>query len=211
MLLIHSGTFNNNPVNNKIHLLNFFFFNHSSRMKNNDVTTRSSMDRIPCHFDWNRWKLKLYIWQTYTFVAYNHVFREKCFVEQRVLSSLVIPDPLPCMLTARNHPRRESLKHFPDRIYRRVKSETRWASVNGIVLHVLSILGRSCGWWRWLWTVLLGCIRGATPERRDAVRASPIRRLGRVHIGSHAGNATATASAPGSRPRRALPAVQGRS
>lgn len=118
---------------------------------------------------------------------------------------------LPCTLTVRNHPRRESLKHFPDRIYRRVNGETGRASVNGIVLHVLGILRRSCGWWRWLWTVLLRRIRGTTPKRCDAVGASPIRRLGCVHVGSHAGNTTATASTAGSRSRRALAAVQGRS
>lgn len=88
--------------------------------------------------------------------------------------------------------------------------EIRSTSVNGIVLHVVGVLGWSSGWRRWLRTVLLGRVRGATPERRDAVGASPIRYLGRVHVGRHAGDTTAAAPAAGSRPWRALAAVQGR-
>lgn len=118
-------------------------------------------------------------------------------------------DPLPCTLTVRYHPWRKSLKHFPDRIYRRIDSETGGTSVNRIVLHVLGVLGGSCGWWRRLWTILLRRIRGTTPERRDAVGASPIRSLGCVHVGCHAGNTAAATSAARSRPRRSLATVQG--
>lgn len=97
-----------------------------------------------------------------------------------------------------------------DRTDRRVSTSVdRSTSVNRIVLYVVGILWRPAGRrWR-LRTVLLRCVRRATPKRRDAMGASPIRRFRRIHVGSHAGH-TAAASTAGSRPRRTLAAVQGR-
>lgn len=102
---------------------------------------------------------------------------------------------------------------FPRGAVRR-KDGSDDALINRTVLHVVGILRWS--WWRWLWTVLLRDVRGATPKRRDAVGASPVRSLVRAHVGTHTGNAATTATAAaaatgtGSRPRRALTAVEAR-
>lgn len=76
------------------------------------------------------------------------------------------------------------------------------ALINRTVLHVVAILRWSRR--RWLWTVLLRGVRGATPKRRDAVSASPVRSLVRGHVG-YTGNATTSATtaaaATGSRAR----------
>lgn len=101
-----------------------------------------------------------------------------------------------------------------DRTDRRVSTSVdRSTSVNGIVLYIVGILWRPPGRRRRLRAVLLRRVGRATPERRDAMGASPIRRLRRVHVGGHAGHAAAAAaaaSAARSCPRRTLAAVQGR-
>lgn len=84
----------------------------------------------------------------------------------------------------------------------------------------MGVLRWSWGRRRWrLWTVLLRGVRGTASERRDAVGASPVRRLVRAYVGTDAGDAaattpaaagTATPAATGSRARRTLAAVQAR-